>query len=179
MIEYGTKVVGGVTPGKGGKKHLDRPVFNTVKDAVEAVPTPASSSSRRLLCRRNHGGGGCRPSSGLLHHRRHPGPGHDDGQALPAAVSEGAAHDAGGAQLRGPHQPGKAMLGIMPGHIYSRGKVGVVTRSGTLGYEAAAQMNELGIGRPPASASAATRSTAVRSSTSWRCSRRIRRPMRS
>ena len=69
--------------------------------------------------------------------------------------------------------PGKAMLGIMPGHIYQPGNVGVISRSGTLGYEAAAQMKELGIGISTASASAATRSTARSFLDISRCSRRI------
>ena len=126
MIAYGTNVVGGVTPGKGGTTHLDRPVFNTVKEAVagDRRRRPASSSCRppfcadaimeaadagiRLVCR---------------HHRRHPGAGHDDGEALPAALSRRS----GAPRWSGPtapasSAPGKAMLGIMPGHIYTRGQ---------------------------------------------------------
>ena len=72
--------------------------------------------------------------------------------------------------------PGKAMLGIMPPHIYLRGTVGIISRSGTLGYEAAAQMKALGIGRRPASASAAIRSTAAPSWITSLSSRRTRRP---
>ncbi len=69
-----------------------------------------------------------------------------------------------GPNCAGVISPGKAMLGIMPGHIYIQGRVGLITRSGTLGYEAASQMKAMGVGRsPPASASAVTRSTAARS----------------
>src|SRR5882672_9308136 len=117
MIKYGTRVVGGVTPGKGGQTHLDRPVFNTVKDAVKAtgaeaslafVPPPyaadalmeAADAGLRLVCITTDVGPNC---AGII-------------------------------------SAGKAMLGIMPSNIYIPGNVGVVSRSGTLGYEAGAQM---------------------------------------
>jgi malate-CoA ligase subunit alpha len=164
MIAYGTDVVGGVTPGKGGQTHLDRPVFNTVKDAVKP-PAPGQPRVRAAGLRRRFadGGGRCRPEAGVHHHRRHSRAGHDAGQALPDALPEGQAHMIVGPNCAGIISAGKAMLGIMPGHIYRRGNVGIVSRSGTLGYEAAAQMNASASARPPASASAATRSTAARS----------------
>src|SRR6266403_5849655 len=112
MIEYGTKVVGGVTPGKGGQTHLDRPVFNTVKDAVKATGAEASLAF------------------------------------VPPPYAADALMEAADAGLRLVCiiSAGKAMLGIMPSNIYIPGNVGVVSRSGTLGYEAGAQMKALGIG---------------------------------
>jgi malate-CoA ligase subunit alpha len=148
MIAYGTSIVGGVTPGKGGTTHLGLPVFNTVKDAVRATGATAS---------------------GIFV----PGPftadaimeAADGGIRLAVAITDGIpAQDMMRVKrylrryprekrttLIGPNcagiiSPGKAMIGIMPAHIYRRGRVGVVTRSGTLGYEAAAQMAALGIG---------------------------------
>jgi len=148
MIEYGTHVVGGVTPGKGGTSHLDRPVFDSVKDAVKAtgataslvfVPPPFAADSIMEAA--------------------------DAGIKLAVCVTDGIpAQDMmlvkrymrryrrdSRMRLIGPNcagviTPGKAMMGIMPGHIYEPGRVGVVGRSGTLGYEAAAQMKALGIG---------------------------------
>ncbi len=148
MIDYGTCIVGGVTPGKGGSKHLGLPVFNTVKQAVEEtgaeasisfVPAPFAADSLMEAA--------------------------DSHIKYCVAITDGIpAHDmirvkrymmryrkADKMILTGPNcagtiSPAKAMLGIMPGHIYMQGKVGVVGRSGTLGYEAASQMKELGIG---------------------------------
>jgi len=148
MIKYGTKVVGGVTPGKGGGEVLGLPVFNTVKEAVAAtgataslafVPPPFAADSIMEAA--------------------------DAGIRLCVAVTDGIpAQDMirvkrymwryrkeNRMQLIGPNcagviSPGKAMMGIMPGHIYLPGPVGIVGRSGTLGYEAASQMKELGIG---------------------------------
>ncbi len=149
MIAYGTNVVGGVTPGKGGQKHLDRPVFNTVKDAVKAtgattslafVPPAfaadslmeAADAGLRLVCTITDG----IPAQDMMRVKRY----------LMRYPKERRT------MLVGPNcagiiSAGKAMLGIMPGHIYRRGNVGIVSRSGTLGYEAAAQMNALGIGQ--------------------------------
>ncbi len=149
MIAYGTNVVGGVTPGKGGTRHLDRPVFNTVKEAVSEtaaeatlifVPAPfcadaimeAANAGVRLVCCITDG----IPAQDMMMVKRYM-------LRFPKERK---------ATLIGPNcagiiSAGKAMLGIMPGHIYKRGSVGVVTRSGTLGYEAASQMNELGIGQ--------------------------------
>ena len=149
MIAYGTKVVGGVTPGKGGATHLGLPVFNTVKEAVKQTGATHQHHLRRtgLLRRCNHGSRRRGDQARLLDHRRDSRARHDAGETLSFALST-RAH---GRLLVGPNcagiiSPGKAMLGIMPGHIYMQGPVGIVSRSGTLGYEAAAQMKELGIG---------------------------------
>lgn len=148
MIAYGTNLVGGVTPGKGGSRHLDRPVFNTVKEAVRATGAEASLIFvPAAFC-----------ADSIMEAA-------DAGIRLVVAITDGIpaqdmmmvkrylfryARDKK-TMLVGPNcagiiSPGKAMLGIMPGHIYARGKVGLVTRSGTLGYEAASQMKALGIG---------------------------------
>jgi malate-CoA ligase subunit alpha len=147
-IAYGTNLVGGVTPGKGGTKHLDRLVFDTVKQAVDAtgaeaslllVPPPFAADSIMEAA--------------------------DAGLALCVAITDGIpAQDMiqvkrymrryayekrmrlVGPNCAGVISPGQAMMGIMPGHIYRQGRIGIVGRSGTLGYEAAAQMAELGIG---------------------------------
>jgi malate-CoA ligase subunit alpha len=149
MIAYGTRVVGGVTPGKGGKRHLDRPVFNTVKEAVRAtgattslafVPPAfaadslmeAADAGLRLVCIITDG----IPAQDMMRVKRY----------LMRYPRERRTMVVG-PNCAGIISPGKAMLGIMPGHIYRRGNVGIVSRSGTLGYEAAAQMNALGIGQ--------------------------------
>ena len=148
MIRYGTNVVGGVTPGKGGQKHLDRPVFDTVKNAVEGHRSDGESGIRAsTLCGGcADGGRGCRSEVGLHHHGWYPGSGHDAREEVSDALSARPATMIVGPNCAGIISAGKAMLGIMPGHIYQRGNVGVVSRSGTLGYEAAAQMKALGIG---------------------------------
>jgi succinyl-CoA synthetase alpha subunit len=148
MIAYGTNIVGGVTPGKGGSNVHAVPVFDTVKDAVERtgataaivfVPPPFAADSIMEAA--------------------------DAGIKLCVAITDGIpAKDMirvkrymrryareSRMQLVGPNcagiiSPGKSLLGIMPGHIYLPGNIGVVGRSGTLGYEAAAQMKDLGIG---------------------------------
>lgn len=148
MMDYDTNVVGGVTPGKGGTSHLGRPVFNTVKGAVDEtgarasvvfVPPPFAADAIMEAA--------------------------DAGIRLCVCITDGVpAHDMirvkrymrryrseNRMRLIGPNcagviSPGKAMAGIMPGHIYTPGRVGIVGRSGTLGYEAASQMKELGIG---------------------------------
>ncbi|MGH1538905.1 MAG: succinate--CoA ligase subunit alpha [Arenicella sp.] len=148
MIEYGTNIVGGVTPGKGGASVEGVPVFNTVKEAVAEtgatacvvmVPPPFAADSIMEAA--------------------------DGGIRLCVAITDGIPaqdmirvkrymrryREANRMTLLGPNcagiiSPGKALLGIMPGNIYKPGNVGVVARSGTLGYEAAAQMNDLGIG---------------------------------
>jgi malate-CoA ligase subunit alpha len=148
MVAYGTKLVGGVTPGKGGKRHLDLPVFNTVKEAVRETGADASiifvpaafcadsimeaaDAGVRLICSITDG----IPAQDMMmvkrYLRRYP-------REKRSTVI--------GPNCAGIISPGKAMLGIMPGHIYQRGTVGLVTRSGTLGYEAASQMKALGIG---------------------------------
>jgi len=149
MIAYGTRVVGGVTPGKGGQQHLDRPVFNTVKDAVRAtgattslafVPPAfaadslmeAADAGLRLVCIITDGV----PAQDMMRVKRYLKRYPKDRRTMMV-----------GPNCAGIISAGKAMLGIMPGHIYKRGNVGIVSRSGTLGYEAAAQMNALGIGQ--------------------------------
>jgi malate-CoA ligase subunit alpha len=148
MIEYGTNIVGGVTPGKGGIKHLDRPVFNTVKEAVAAtganasivfVPPPFAADSIMEAA-----DGGIKfcvaitdgiPSQDMIRVKRYM-----------RRYKEADKMVLTGPNCAGSISPGKCMMGIMPGHIYMPGPVGVVGRSGTLGYEAAAQMKEIGVG---------------------------------
>ncbi len=148
MIAYGTRVVGGVTPGKGGQTHLERPVFDTVKDAVKAtgaeaslafVPPPyagdalmeAADAGLRLVCIITDG----IPAQDMMRVKRYLMRYPRESRTLVV-----------GPNCAGIISAGRAMLGIMPGHIYARGTVGIVARSGTLGYEAAAQMKTLGIG---------------------------------
>ncbi len=148
MIAYGSNVVGGVTPGKGGSKHLGVPVFNTVKDAVEATGADtsitfvapafcadaimeAADAGIRLVCSITDG----IPAQDMMRVKRF----------LLRYPKERRTMMVG-PNCAGIISPGKAMLGIMPGHIYKQGNVGIVSRSGTLGYEAAAQMKTLGIG---------------------------------
>ncbi len=149
MIAYGTNLVGGVTPGKGGLRHLDRPVFNTVKEAVRQTGAEASivfvpaafcadsimeaaNAGIRLVCTITDG----IPAQDMMMVKRYL-------WRFPRERRTTLI----GPNCAGIISAGKAMLGIMPGHIYSRGPVGLVTRSGTLGYEAASQMNALGIGQ--------------------------------
>jgi malate-CoA ligase subunit alpha len=148
MIAYGTRVVGGVTPGKGGQKHLGLPVFNTVKDAVKAtgaeaslafVPPPyaadalmeAADAGLKLVCIITDG----IPAQDMMRVKRYL-------RRYPKEKRTTIV----GPNCAGIISAGKAMLGIMPSNIYIRGNVGVVSRSGTLGYEAGAQMKALGIG---------------------------------
>ncbi|WP_018410276.1 succinate--CoA ligase subunit alpha [Methyloversatilis thermotolerans] len=148
MIEYGTNVVGGVTPGKGGTTHLGKPVFNTVAEAVEATGAEASitfvapafcadaimeaaDAGIRLVCSITDG----IPAQDMMRVKRYFMRYPKERRTLMV-----------GPNCAGIISPGKAMLGIMPGHIYKQGNVGIVSRSGTLGYEAASQMKQLGIG---------------------------------
>ncbi len=148
MIQYGTNVVGGVTPGKGGMKHLERPVFDTVRQAVKStgaeaslafVPPPfaadalmeAAEAGLRLVCIITDG----IPTQDMMRVKRYLLRYPNETRTLIV-----------GPNCAGIISAGRAMLGIMPGHIYKRGHVGIVSRSGTLGYEAAAQMTALGIG---------------------------------
>ena len=147
-IAYGTNIVGGVTPGKGGQKHLDRPVFNTVKEAVEATGAEASitfvappycadaimegaDAGLRLICCITDG----IPAQDMMRVKRYLRRYPRDRRTMLV-----------GPNCAGIISPGKAMLGIMPGNIYSKGNIGVVSRSGTLGYEAAEQLKALGLG---------------------------------
>jgi malate-CoA ligase subunit alpha len=148
MIAYGTNVVGGVTPGKGGQTHLDRPVFDTVKRAVEATGAEASlafvppafcadalmeaaDAGLRLTCIITDG----IPAQDMMRVKRYL-----------LRYPRDRRMTLVGPNCAGIISAGRAMLGIMPGHIYQRGGVGIVSRSGTLGYEAAAQLKELGLG---------------------------------
>jgi malate-CoA ligase subunit alpha len=148
MIKYGTNVVGGVTPGKGGTKHLDKPVFNTMKEAVEAtgadasiifVPPPFAADS--IMEAADAGIRYCVaitdgiPSQDMIRVKRYMRRYKADHKMLLT-----------GPNCAGSISPGKCMMGIMPGHIYLPGNVGIVGRSGTLGYEAASQMKDVGIG---------------------------------
>jgi len=148
MLDYGSKVVAGVTPGKGGKTVHGVPVFNTVKDAVKEtgattsitfVAPPyaadaimeAADAGIRLICSITDG----IPAQDMMRVKRYFMRYPKDRRPMMV-----------GPNCAGIISPGKAMLGIMPGHIYKQGNVGLISRSGTLGYEAAAQMKELGIG---------------------------------
>lgn len=147
-IEYGTNIVGGVTPGKGGQTHLGRPVFNTVKEAVRETGGEASitfvappycmdaimegaDAGLKLICCITDG----IPAQDMMRVKRYLRRYPKEHRTMLV-----------GPNCAGIISPGKAMLGIMPGNIYSQGHVGVVSRSGTLGYEAAEQLKALGLG---------------------------------
>ncbi|GAA6165340.1 succinate--CoA ligase subunit alpha [Pelagimonas sp. KU-00592-HH] len=148
MLEYGTNVVGGVVPGKGGETVEGVPVFNTVKEAVDAtgadaslvfVPPPFAADSIMEAA-----DGGIRycvcitdgiPAQDMIRVKRYMYRYPKDKRMVLT-----------GPNCAGTISPGKALLGIMPGHIYLPGNVGIIGRSGTLGYEAAAQLKERGIG---------------------------------
>ena len=148
MINYGTNVVGGVTPGKGGQTILDRPVFNTMKGAVQEtgatasivfVPPPFAADA--IMEAADAGIKYCTcvtdgiPAQDMMRVKRF--------------MRRYKAEDKmilTGPNCAGTISPGKAMMGIMPPHIYAPGRIGIVGRSGTLGYEAASQMKALGIG---------------------------------
>ena len=148
MLDYGTNVVGGVVPGKGGESVFGVPVFNTVKEAVEAtganaslvfVPPPFAADSIMEAA-----DGGIRycvcitdgiPAQDMIQVKRYM-----------LRYPKEKRMVLTGPNCAGTISPGKALLGIMPGHIYLQGNVGIVGRSGTLGYECAQQLKDLGIG---------------------------------
>jgi succinyl-CoA synthetase alpha subunit len=144
MIEYGTNVVGGVTPGKGGTLHLDRPVFNTVKDAVvqagadtsiifvppafaaDAIMEAADAGIKVIICI-------------------------TEGIPVADMIKAYSYVKERNSRLVGPNcpgviTPGEAKVGIMPGFVFKKGNVGIVSKSGTLTYEAADQVVKQGLG---------------------------------
>ncbi len=144
MIEYGTNVVGGVTPGKGGTSHLDRPVFNTVKDAVEQVGAdttiifvPPAFAADAIM---EAADAGIKVIITIT-------------EGIPVADMIKANQYIKGKNCRliGPNcpgviTPGEAKVGIMPGFVFKKGTVGIVSKSGTLTYEAADQVVKQGLG---------------------------------
>lgn len=144
MIEYGTQVVGGVTPGKGGQTHLNRPVFNTVKEAVDQVGAdttiifvPPAFAADAIM---EAADAGIRVIITIT-------------EGIPVAdmVKVQAYIDERDCTLIGPNCPGvitpeEAKVGIMPGFVFKKGKVGIVSKSGTLTYEAADQVVRQGLG---------------------------------
>ena len=148
MIKYGSNIVGGVTPGKGGQTHLGLPVFNTVKDAVKntgasasVLFVPPAFAADSAMEAADSGIKTCVaitdgiPSHDMIKIKRYM-----------RRYSKTEKMTLIGPNCAGVISPGKSLLGIMPGHIYKEGNVGIIGRSGTLGYEAAQQLKDLGIG---------------------------------
>lgn len=144
MIEYGTNVVGGVTPGKGGTTHLDRPVFNTVKDAVDQagadtsiIFVPPAFAADAIM---EAADAGIKVIIAIT-------------EGIPVAdmIKANEYIKSRECRLIGPNCPGvitpeEAKVGIMPGFVFKKGKVGIVSKSGTLTYEAADQVVKQGLG---------------------------------
>ena len=145
MIEYGTKVIGGVTPGKGGTNHLDLPVFNTVRDAVKAtgadvsiIFVPPSVGADAIM---EAAMGGIKVIVAIT-----------EGIPVKDMVTVKEFLKSFDCRLIGPNcpgiiTPGETKVGIMPGFIHRKGSVGIISRSGTLAYEAVDQVTRLGMGQ--------------------------------